>query len=569
MIERLTIRNIVLIEDLTIRFHRGMQVLSGETGAGKSIVVDAVNLALGGRADRTLIRNGSGKASVEAVFSAGNNPGVTEILAREGIEAPEGEVTLYREMSENGKNLCRLCGVMVPVSLIKEVGSRLMDIHGQHEHQYLMDPETHLMFLDRTGDEAHKARMEKVSASCAAFLETHRLYARMKKENERKQRRMEELEAALGELHAARLKAGEEEELAAESHRLRNGAKIAGALRGARGALSLGENDSSCLEKIKAAAEALKTLENFGKEYGVLGARCEGAYYELEEAAFEISRMLDGLEQDPGKLERTEERLDLIRKLERKYGDSVADVLAEQEKLEKEYTELCGLEDRLSETARRHKQLLAEYRAEARELSESRRKLAAAFEARMSEQLKDLGMEKTEFRVGFLEPGEGEKKPMPRPEGDDRGEFLISPNPGEPLKPLARIASGGELSRIMLAMKALEAEGVGVDCMVFDEIDTGISGRMAQAVAEKMRGIGRRRQVICVSHLPQIAAAADEQYLVRKYEGTDGRTHTEVVHLDPEGRVQEVARMVSGAEGSAQEAESYARKMIAAARTDE
>ena len=566
MIERLTIRNIVLIEELTIRFHRGMQVLSGETGAGKSIVVDAVNLVLGGRADRTLIRTGSGKASVEAAFSAGKNPEVQNILEREGIEAPEGEVILYREITESGKNLCRLNGVMVPLSLIREIGSRLMDIHGQHEHQFLMDPEMHMRFLDRTGDAAHQEIIARTVDAGINFLEVHRWYARMRKENEQKQRRMEELEAALGQLHAAKLKAGEEETLTAEAQTLRNREKIAGALRGARGALTYGDNEIGCLEKIREAVNALKGLEPYGTEYAGIGERCESAYYELEEAAFEISRRLDSLEQDPGKLERTEERLDLIRKLERKYGATVADVIEKQAKLEAEYTELCGLEDRIAEVAVLHKQLLATYRATARELSESRRALAKVFEARMQAQLKDLGMEKTVFAAAFREPEEGAKKPMPRPEGDDRMEFMISPNPGEPLKPLAKIASGGELSRIMLAMKALEAEGSGVDCMVFDEIDTGISGRMAQAVAEKMRTIGQTRQVICVSHLPQIAAAADEQYLVRKETRPDGRTHTEVAHLDAEGRVREVARMVSGAEGSAAEAETYARKMIAAAK---
>ena len=586
MILRLTIRNIVLIEELTIRFHRGMQVLSGETGAGKSIVVDAVNLVLGGRADRTLIRSGSGKASVEAAFSTGENPEVRKILEREGIEAPEGEVVLYREITESGKNLCRLCGVMVPLGLIREIGSRLMDIHGQHEHQFLMDPEMHMRFLDRTGDGAHMEKMEKTAEACAAFLEVHRRYARMKKDNERKARRMEELEAALGELHGAKLKAGEEETLTAEAQKLRNREKIAGALRSARGALSYGENESGCLEKIREAVNALKALAGIEKKVQLISPsviepiqtlKCqylgnhnprlhsEGAYYELEEAAFEISRKLDSLEQDPGRLERTEERLDLIRKLERKYGESVEGVLEKQAQLEREYTELCGLEDSLAETGRLHKRLLADYRTAARALGDSRRALAKVFEARMQEQLKDLGMEKTVFAAAFHEPEEGEKKPMPRPEGDDRMEFMISPNPGEPLKPLAKIASGGELSRIMLAMKALEAEGSGVDCMVFDEIDTGISGRMAQAVAEKMRAIGRSRQVICVSHLPQIAAAADEQYLVRKETRADGRTHTEVIHLDLEGRVREVARMVSGAEGSAAEAETYARKMIAAA----
>ena len=231
--------------------------------------------------------------------------------------------------------------------------------------------------------------------------------------------------------------------------------------------------------------------------------------------------------------------------------------------MEEEFKHLCSLEDQVEETGQKHKQTLMIYRAAARTLSESRKRIAADFEKRMQEQLRDLGMEKTVFAVNFAEPREGERKPMPRPVGDDQVSFLISPNPGEPLKPLAKIASGGELSRLMLAMKALEAEGSGVESMVFDEIDTGISGRMAQVVAEKMGTIAGSRQVICVTHLPQIAAAADDQFLVSK-DVTEGRTHTQVEKLDREGRIREVARMISGAEGSGTDAEAYARSMIEA-----
>ena len=565
MIQSLTIRNIVLIEELTIRFHRGMHVLSGETGAGKSIVVDAVNLILGGRADRSLIRTGSEKASVEAVFDTADHPEAAAILEREQIEADGGTVTLYREMTAGGKNLCRICGVMTPVGLLRELGAVLMDIHGQHEHQFLMDPEMHLNFLDRMGDAAHREKMDRTAAACDAFLQVHRQYARLKKENDQKQRRMTELEQALSELHAAKLKPDEEEALQAEGLRLRNAEKIASALREARGNLSYGETESSALEKVKAASAALSGLEKYGDAYKKLAARCESLYYELEEAAYEVSALLDGLDHDPGKLERAEERLDLIRRMERKYGSTLAEVLAEQEKMEGEYERLCSLEDRMEETARRHKQTLAAYRTEARALTESRKSLAADFERRMTEQLRDLGMEKTVFSVDFQEPP-GDRKPMPKPAGDDQVSFLISPNPGEPLKPLARIASGGELSRLMLAMKALEAEGSGVDCMVFDEIDTGISGRMAQVVAEKMSAIAGKRQVICVTHLPQIAAAADYEYLVMK-SVTEGRTNTRVTELDPEGRIREVARMISGAEGITADAEAYARRMIEAAHS--
>lgn len=560
MIQSLTIQNVVLIERLSISFHAGMQVLTGETGAGKSIVVDAVNLVLGGRADRSLIRTGCEKATVEAVFDVPGNQEIKAILDRECVDYDGRTVTVYREISSGGKNICRICGVLAPVSLLRELSVFLMDIHGQHEHQFLMDPEMHLQFLDRMGDASFSGLAERVSRACDDFLSIHRRYARLRKENERKQSRMEELEKNLKELHKARLKPGEEEALQEERLRLRDSEKIASALREARDAIALAETEQSSLEKIRRAAGVLTSLTGYGEKMKSLSERCESTYYELEEIAFELSGLLESGDSDPQRLERTEERLDLIRRMERKYGESLTEVLAEQARMEKEYEQLCSLDDEIGEAAREHKAKLADYRREAAALTEARKKLAASFEQRMMGQLKDLGMERTVFQVCFHEAADG-KKTMPRPQGDDQVEFMISPNPGEPMKPLARIASGGELSRLMLAIKTLESEGNGAECMVFDEIDTGISGRMAQVVAEKMASIGQHRQVICVTHLPQIAAAADFQFHVSKHV-LDGRTRTTVAELDSEARVAEVARMISGAEGSAGDAMVYARSML-------
>ncbi len=560
MIQSLTIRNFVLIEDLTIDFHSGMQVMTGETGAGKSIVVDAVGLVLGGRADRSLIRAGTNKACVEAVFETPGNLQIESILQRECIEYDGSTVTLYREIFSGGKNLCRVCGVVVPVSILKEISCHLMDIHGQHDHQFLMNPEMHLSFLDRMGNAEHRLQTEKTADACVKFLIVHRSYVAMKKETERKQIRMGELENALKTLHAARLKEGEEEQLQKECLRLQNAEKLTLTLRNAREMLSYGDSDLSSLEKIKSASYAVGSLSRFGDQFRNLQERCEQAYYELEEVVFELNGLLDEFEQDPQRKEKAEARLDLIRRLEKKYGPSIGAVLLEQQRMESEYQNLCSLEDRIAETAAEHRKLLNDYRHEARTLTESRKQLADEFENRMKSQLQDLGMEKTDFRVCF-HPIQTEKRPMPRPEGDDRIEFMISPNPGEPLRPLAKVASGGELSRMMLALKTLEAEGSGVDCMVFDEIDTGISGQMAQVVAEKMRAIAGHRQVICVTHLPQIAAAADYQLQVSKAV-VDGRTLTSVRELDRQERISEVARMISGAEGISADAITYAGSLI-------
>ena len=560
MIQSLKIHNFVLIEDLLLAFYPGMQVLTGETGAGKSIVVDAVNLVLGGRADRSLIRSGTEKASVEAVFDVPGNCEIMNILNRENIEYDGRTVALYREMTTGGKNLCRVCGMIVSVSILKEIGTLLMDIHGQHEHQFLMNPDMHLFFLDRMGNDQHRVHLEKTLEACGNFLEIHRRYVRMKKEKEQKNLRMEELEKALKTLHAAKLKIGEEEQLQEERSRLRNAERVTEALREAREQLVYSETGLSCLERIKEASASIGTLSGLGEQYKSLGEHCESTYYELEEVAFELNRMLDEFDHDPNRLEKVESRLDLIRRLEQKYGNSIGEILQEQERMEQEYMLVCSMDDQIAATAAEHKKLLSLYREEARQLSESRKLLAKSFENQMKQQLQDLGMEKTVFFVSFSET-QSERKVMPRPEGDDRIEFMISTNPGEPPRPLAKIASGGELSRLMLAMKTLEAKENGVDCMVFDEIDTGISGRMAQVVAEKMQMIAENHQVICVSHLPQIAAAAGHQFHVSK-SASGGRTITVASDLSRDARIVEVARMISGAGGITNDAIAYAKSMI-------
>ena len=560
MILSLSVSHIALIDSLTLQFHPGMQVLAGETGAGKSIVVDAVNLALGGRADRGLIRAGCDKASVEAVFSVPGNTAVQEILGREQVDFDGATVTVYREISNAGRNICRICGVLLPVSVLRELSAYLIDIHGQHEHQFLFSPDQHLAFLDRMGDESYQQLLRDTAQACDAFIALHRRYARLRREQTQKEQRIAGLEASLQELHQAKLKPGEEEALTAECLRLRNAEKISSVLREVRQNLSLGETEKSPLERIRDAYQALSAFKSMGEDFSGLSSRLESAYYELQEISYDVSALLDKNDLDPEKLEKAEARLDLIRRLERRYGSTIDDVLREQQKQEKEYEALCALDDQLSQAAREHKQLLGSYRALARELTGRRQQLAAAFERNMEKELRQLGMEKTVFRVVFAQT-EGEKPQMPRPVGDDHLEFMISPNPGEPLKPLAQIASGGELSRLMLAIKTLEAANSGVDCMVFDEIDTGISGRMAQVVAEKMLQISRTRQVICVSHLPQIVAAADYQFLVAK-SVIDGRTYTSVRELSRAERVEQLAAMLGGAEGSVENAGAYAEALL-------
>ena len=564
MIISMRMHNIALIEDLTLEFGEGMHVMTGETGAGKSIVVDAVNLVLGGRADRDLIRTGTEKAWVEAVFDAGDNKEVAEWARAQSLEDFDGIVTLYREMTRTGRNLCRVCGMVMPVSQLKEVAALLMDVHGQHEGQFLMNSQFHLLFLDAAGGEDYQALLARVDEAYQAFIVNHRQYGRLVRENEKKEYRMESLKKSLEELKKAKLKPGEEESLTEEKERFRHSEKIATAVQTAHQAISASDDNASVLTRVKEAMNALRGLSGLGAPYESLAQRCESSYYELEEIGYELSGLAESSEFDPARAEFVETRLDLIRRLERKYGDTIPEILAEQERMQEEYDNYASMDQQMATMGAEHKRLLHAYRSLARELTAARHVLAEAFEQNMMMQLKDLGMGNTVFKVNFALRPEG-KVLMPQSVGDDVIEFMISPNPGEPLKPLSKIASGGELSRLMLAIKSLEAEKGGVGTMVFDEIDTGISGRMAQVVAEKMNIIARSRQVICVTHLPQIAAMAAHQFLVEKHvEGE--RTNTSVHCLNEEERIGEVARMLGGADGSEESARSHAAHMLEVAR---
>ena len=538
MILSMRMRNIALIEELSLEFGEGLHVMTGETGAGKSIVVDAVNLVLGGRAARELIRTGTDKAWVEAVFDASGNVEVAKWAQAQELDDFDGTVTLYREITRSGRNLCRVCGVVMPLSALKDIAVLLMDVHGQHEAQFLMNSQYHLLFLDAAGGDDYQALLSRVDAAYQAFITNHRQYARLVKENEKKQYRMESLKKSLEELEKARLKLGEEETLVAEKERFRHSEKIATAVAAAHRAISANDDSETVLSRVKEAADALRSLAAFGENYANLAQRCDSAYYELAENVYALA----------------------IRLLERKYGETVAEGLSQQKKMQEEYDNYVSLDEQVAKTGAEHKRLLAQYRQLARQLTEARHGLANEFEKNMMAQLKDLGMGNTIFQVSFAIRPEG-KIFMPQSVGDDVIEFMISPNPGEPLKPLSKIASGGELSRLMLAIKSLEAEKGGVGTMVFGEIDTGISGRMAQVVAEKMALIARKRQVICVTHLPQIAAMAAHQFLVEKrVEGE--RTNTSVRLLSPKERISEVARMLGGADGSEGSAMSHAAHML-------
>ena len=560
MIRYLSITNIALITHLVIPFHDGMHVLTGETGAGKSIVIDSLNLILGGRADRDLIRTGEEKATVEAEFDITGNDIAFSFLQKESIPVETPALLLWREITASGRNTCRINGIPVPVATLKELSGCLLDIHGQHEHQFLMDPTRHLSFLDQLGDTEHRELMERVKVACTEFMINHRAYVAIVKRNDIKERRIKELEDDLKLLRSIDFQKDNEEELRQRYDQYRFSEKIVSALKEARHEIAVGDFDRNALTATDNALSSLKTIQGYGKELTDLATRCESLYYELQELDADLASIADKNAFDADAMDEIAKKLDLIRKIKRRFGTDEKEIMRVREEMENELSELQDLDNTIATMSKEHKRLLSVYRTLAHEMTESRKKLASSFEKKMMEELHQLGMEHALFSVDFAENTTG-KPLLPTESGDDRVEFLIAPNPGEMPKPLARIASGGELSRIMLAFKTLEAEHYGTGTMVFDEIDTGISGRIAQVVGEKMASIARSRQVISVTHLPQIAAMADHQYLVKK-DVCEGRTFTTVSELGPEERVTVVAAMITGDEGSGKDAVVYARSLL-------
>ena len=549
MLQSLSIRNIALMDEMQVEFSSGLHVLTGETGAGKSILVDAVTLLLGGRAQKELIRRGEDKARVEGVFDVSDCEPVRKLLKEQELD--EGnELILSREITLSGRSSCRVNGTLLPLAQYHQFTDLLMDIHGQHEHQSLMDDKKHLGFLDASGDEAHRTLLEKTQADYAAWHDCKRELDRLQKQSAQASERMELLRIRQQELKKAKLVPGEEEELAKERDKYRNVEKIENGLREAFEQVYDGSDPAA--EALRTAAAALQPIEGLDEAYASLRARLDALYYEAEDVGLTLRDLLDKLDADPDRLEAVQSRLDLIRRLSRKYGGATTgEMVLKLKEIEKELSSFESIDDDLDTLAKKEKALSVQYKKTAALLSASRQALARKFEREMEIQLNDLNMAGTKFSVTL-------PACPPGPLGNETAAFLIAPNRGEELQPLSKIASGGELSRLMLAIKSVAAKREGVPSMIFDEIDTGISGRAAQVVGEKMAAIARERQVLCVTHLQQIAALADHHYLVEK--SFDGeRTRTQLTPLTGEARVNEIARMLGGDPESAR---AHAREML-------
>ncbi|MCM3180008.1 DNA repair protein RecN [Cytobacillus horneckiae] len=540
MLNEISIRNFAIIEALSIPFEKGLTVLSGETGAGKSIIIDAVHLLVGGRGSAEFVRHGEDKAEIEGLFLLDDLNHPCYKKAEEfGIEIEDGMVVLRRDISKNGKSVCRINGKLVTISTLREVGSTLVDIHGQHEHQELMDESRHLPLLDQFGG-------QKIAKSHNEYENIFRSYDQtMKKinnltENEQQMaHRLDLIQFQLEEIRNADLKLNEDEELIEEKQKLSNFERIFEALQISFNAL---QGEQKGLDWVGLAMSQMQTASELDSNFQELSESVSNSFYQLEDSMRTLRNELDLMEYNPGRLNEIEERLNEINGLKRKYGQSIEATLEYASKIEEEIETILNKETHIEQLQKTAASLREDLLVEGEELSRLRRKTAVNLTKLIHKELKELYMEKTVFEVNFTMDKETFSK-----NGLDIVEFYLSTNPGEPLKPLSKIASGGELSRIMLALKSIFSKHQGVTSIIFDEVDTGVSGRVAQAIAEKIHQVAKDSQVLCISHLPQVAAMADSHLFISKNTKA-GRTKTTVKSLGDEEKIKEIGRMISGVE---------------------
>ena len=532
MLRLLHIENIAVIECADISFDQGFNILTGETGAGKSIVIDAISAILGERAYRDMIRTGANKASVQAVFSdVPRFPWFDE----NGVEH-DGELVIHREIFLDGKNVCRVNGTLVTVSILRKLGIQLINIHGQHDSASLFDEENHLRFLDAFAD--NEALRLSYSEKYQAVADLRHQIQRMTMDEGEKLRRMEMLRYQIEEISKAQLTAGEDEELEQRRKLLQNSEKLSGGIEEAVICLYGGDDTDGAAALLVQAQRALGKLSRYTDSYQALYSRVEDLMYQVQDAAEEVRDALNDLSYSADELEQIESRLDVIHRLRRKYGVTCVDILAYLEKAKEELDQIEFADDHLERLKLKLKKAEQQAWDAANLLRDNRKAAAEAMAQRILTELSQLDMPRVQFQCNFEELELSSN-------GADGVAFYMSANAGEALKPMSKVASGGELARIMLAMKNVLAERDQISTLIFDEVDTGVSGRAAQRVAEKLKAVASHKQVLCVTHLPQLAALADTHLLIAKEE-RQGRTYTTVTPLDLEGRKKELARIIGG-----------------------
>lgn len=535
MLLEISIKNFAIIEEISLNFESGMTVLTGETGAGKSIIIDAMNMMLGSRASTEIIRHGASKAEIEGYFSVEKNQLLKAILSQNGIDY-EDDVIIRREIFQNGRSVSRINGQMVNLSVLRQVGQYLVDIHGQHDQEALMKASQHLYLLDAFGDKEFDKIKKRYQDTFQAYKSLRKSVIDQQTNEQEHKARLEVISYQLAEIEAANLKSGEDILLLKQRDKLLNHKHIADTLKNAL--LVLDNEEFSSLSNVRSSMNDMLSIESYDTSYKEIANALSDSYYVLEDVVKQLDDLVDNLDFDESLLYEIESRLDIIATVTRKYGRSVDEVLAYQEQIDKEYHLFSGSQTRSTEDEKKLKELEFELVQIANTLSQARHSLAIKLEQDIKQELKDLYMEKADFKVQFTK-GKFNK------EGNEAVEFYISTNPGEDFKPLVKIASGGELSRLMLAIKAAFSQREDKTSIVFDEVDTGVSGRVAQSIAQKIHKIGQNAQVLAISHLPQVIAIADYQYFIEK-RSDDNKTVSTVRLLTEIERINEIAKMLAG-----------------------
>ena len=550
MLLEISIKNFAIIEAISLNFEKGMTVLTGETGAGKSIIIDAMNMMLGARATTDVIRHGAPKAEIEGLFSVENSHALQMIFDEQGIELGD-EIIIRREILQNGRSVSRVNGQMVNLSVLRSIGQYLVDIHGQHDQEELMRPQLHIQMLDEFGDTDFLELKQSYQTNFDAYRQMRKQLLEIKKNQEEHKARIEMLEFQMAEIESAALQPGEDLKLNQEHDKLLNHKNISDTLTNAY--TMLDNEEFSSLANVRSAMNDMESLEEYDAEYREISASLSESYYALEDVTKRLEDIIEDLDFDGNRLMQIESRLDLIHAITRKYGGNVDDVLLYFEKITEEYNLLTGNNLSSEDMEAELKQLEVSLVDLASKLASARHNLAQQLEIEIQQELKDLYMDKARFQVQFT------KGKFSR-EGNESVEFYISTNPGEDFKPLVKVASGGELSRLMLAIKSAFSRKEGKTSIVFDEVDTGVSGRVAQAIAQKIHKIGQNGQVLAISHLPQVIAIADYQFFIEKI-SNEHSTVSIVRLLTVDERVEEVAKMLAG-ENVTEAALSQARELL-------
>ncbi|WP_096434725.1 DNA repair protein RecN [Alteribacter populi] len=541
MLVDLSIRNFAIIDHVNVPFEEGLTVLTGETGAGKSIIIDAIGLLIGGRGSVEFVRHGSKRAEIEGLFSVEASHDIYPLLNDLGIEPTEDDtVVIRREITSQGKSICRINGKLVTLASLRQVGQLLVDIHGQHEHQQLLQVDKHLFLLDRYAEhEIYEAKQE-YRALFDRYTKTKKKFSQLTENEQQMAQRLDLIQYQLEEIEKAQLQPDEDVFLSEEKQRLGNSEQLYQRVHDSHQAL-YGENKG--LEWIMVALNQMEEASELDEGLKKIHENITNCYYLLEETAFSLRDYVESIEFNPERLNDIEARLSELNTLKRKYGENVNDVMEYASKIEEEVETLENKEEHLQKWAEELEAIQKDLSVEAKHVSKLRKQEASKLTDEIQRQLKELYMEKTKFEVTFHDRLE---KVFTK-DGYDHVEFMVATNQGEPLKPLVKVASGGEISRIILALKTILAGHEGVTSLIFDEVDTGVSGRVAQAIAQKIHHISAGSQVLCITHLPQVAAMADTHLFIAKGE-KEGRVTTEVTPLTERQKVEEVGRMISGVE---------------------